>query len=100
MPKFNKEKKQKNYNIALYQPDELNELKRTVLEYVNRRTSIENEIETLKEDKKALREEFEEKLDLKTLELVEKHLRIRRGVAHKDTFDTFLALLQDPAEEQ
>ena len=69
------------------QPDELNDLGKTAREYVERKERIEHEIETLKEDLKALKEEFEEKIDMKELERVLKVLKIRSQVKHKDTFD-------------
>jgi len=85
----------KQYNIANLQPDEINDLRRVVREYAQRKQNILNEIETLKEDLKTLDQEFAEKLDLKTLKLVERHLNVMQGVAHKDTFDLFVEALED-----
>lgn len=99
MPKFMRKKKNVVKNVAEMQPDEINELRAVISEYAKRRNTIEREIETLKEDKKALREEFENKLDVKTLDLVEKHLRIKAAVEHADTFDLYLESLTDEASE-
>jgi uncharacterized protein (UPF0335 family) len=85
----------KNYNVAEMQPDELNELKKVVVEYVERRGRIENEVETLKGDIKTLEEEYASKLDLKTLKQVERYFRIRQGIAHRDTFDLFCEVLEN-----
>lgn len=89
-------KQAKNYNVATMQPDELGELKRLVREYVSRLDNIDNEIETLKEDKKMLKEEFEDKLDIRTLNIVLRILKVEAGIVHQDTYDTFYeALKQD-----
>jgi uncharacterized protein (UPF0335 family) len=87
----------KNYNVELMQPDELNSLKSLVKEFMERLENIDNELETLKEDRKELLEEFKGKLDMKTLQAVLKVLKIKQGVAHKDTFDVFMEVLTDPA---
>lgn len=92
-------KQPKNYNVHLMQPDELNELKRMVREYVRRMESIDNEIETLKEDKKVLKEEFEDRLDIRTLNAVLRILKIEAGVVHQDTYDTFYAALKDVGDQ-
>lgn len=93
-PCMARKKQAKNYNVGLMQPDELNELKRLVHEYVSRMENIDNEIELLKEDKKTLREEFEERLDIRTVEQVLRILRIEQGIVHKDTYDTFYDTLK------
>jgi len=88
----------KNYNVELMQPDELNSLKDLVKEFMNRLQNIDNEIETLKEDRKELIEEFKSKLDMKTLQAALRVVKIQQGVAHKDTFDVFLEVLTDPTK--
>lgn len=88
----------KQYNVASMQPDEINALRATVKEFMNRMSSVDNEIETLKEDRKALVEEFFEKLDLKTLQAALKVLKIQQGVQHKDTYDLFMEVLTDPTK--
>jgi uncharacterized protein (UPF0335 family) len=80
------------------QPDELNSLKDLVKEFMNRLQNIDNEIETLKEDRKELIEEFKSKLDMKTLQAALRVVKIQQGVAHKDTFDVFLEVLTDPTK--
>ena len=90
----------KNYNVATMQPDELGELKRLVREYVRRLDNIDNEIETLKEDKKVLKDEFAEKIDLRTLNIVLRILKIEAGIIHQDTYDTFYEALKDTEDEK
>lgn len=86
----------KNYNVAELQPDELNELKKLALEFVEKVQNIDNEIETLKMDRKEIFEEYSEKLDMKTLTAALRTLKIESTVAHKDTYDMFLEALKDP----
>lgn len=92
-------KQAKSFNVALMQPDELNELKRVAKEFVSRMETLDNEIEVLREDKKALKEEFEEKLDIRTLDQVLRIMRIEAGVVHKDTYETFYEALKDDVGE-
>lgn len=91
MPK----RQQKNYNIDLMQPDELGELNKLVKEFVSRIENVDNEIELLKQDRKDIVEEYSTKLDLKVLQAAIRVVKIKKGVAHKDTFDMFLEVL-DP----
>lgn len=86
----------KNYNVATLQPDELNELKKLALEFVEKVQNIDNEIETLKMDRKEIFEEYSEKLDMKTLTAALRTLKIESTVAHKDTYNMFLEALKDP----
>jgi hypothetical protein len=88
-------KKKSSFNVGEMQPDEINELKKVVGEFMTRLSNIENEVETLKEDRKTLIEEFGEKLDMKTLQMAIKQVKLQAGVAHKDTFDLFLEVLKD-----
>ena len=88
----------KNYNVAEMQPDELNELKKLTKEFIDRLSTVENEIETLKGDRKALIEEFKDKLDVKTLSAAMRVVKIQSQVAHRDTFDCFVEVLTDPTE--
>lgn len=78
-----------------HQPDEINELKKLVKEFIERATNIDNEIDLLKEDRKALVEEYAEKLDMKTLKAALQVIKIQKGVAHKDTYDLFVEALSD-----
>lgn len=77
------------------QPDEINELKKLVKEFVSRMETVENEIQTLKEDRKALIEEFSSKLDLKVLTAALKVVKIESTVDRKDTFDVFMEVLKE-----
>lgn len=88
----------KNDEAAQLQPDELGELKKIALEYVKRQETIDNEIETLKDDKKSLREEYEKRIDMKTLASVIRILKIEAGVKNKSTFDALMEVLKDPAQ--
>lgn len=88
----------KQYNVAEMAPDELNALRALVKEFMNRVSSVDNEIEQLKEDRKGLLEEYSDKLDMKTLQAALKVLKIQQGVQHKDTYDLFIEALTDPAQ--
>ncbi len=88
----------KNYNTGEMQPDELNALKALVQEFMNKVDSVDNEIETLKQDRKELLEEYADKLDMKTLQAAMRVIKIQRGVQHKDTFDVFIEALTDPEQ--
>jgi uncharacterized protein (UPF0335 family) len=86
-------KRPKNYNIAELQPDEINSLRSLVKEFMLKIESIDNEVELLKQDRKEVIEEYQEKLDMKTLQAALKVVKIQQGVEHKDTFDLFLEAL-------
>lgn len=87
-------------DVANEQPDELKLLKETVDEFMARLQAVDNEIETLKDDRKCLIEEYKEKLDMKTLQACLRVLKIQRAIEHKDTFDAMMDVLQDPSEKQ
>ena len=91
-----KSRKGKDYNVATLQPDELNDLKKVVAEYVRRKETVENDIAALKEDSKSLDEEYAEKLDVKTLAHVLRVLKIESKIAHKDAYDLYTEALKDP----
>ena len=97
MPK-RKNKNEQAINVADLQPDELNALKATVREFLDKVQSIDNEIDELKEDRNTVIDEYAEKLDMKTLQAALKVLKIQRGVAHRDSFDMFMEVLTDPAQ--
>ena len=86
----------KDENCFEHQPDELNDLKKTLKEFIDRRAVIINEIETLKEDLKDLVSEFKTRLDTKTLEAALKVLKIESNVKHRSTYDAMLEALKDP----
>lgn len=87
----------KNKNTADRQPTELGELKKVVDQFVDRWTTLQNEMETLKEDEKNLIEEFNDQLDMKTLKQAIRAVKIAKKVDHKDTFDSFVTILEDRA---
>lgn len=90
----------KQYNVAIMQPDEVGALRNLVKEFVTKIEAIDNEIELLKGDRKEIIEEYTSKLDLKVLQAAMKVVKIKQGVAHKDTFDLFLEVLEPtPSEE-
>jgi hypothetical protein len=78
------------------QPDEINQLRLVLQEYLTRKQNILNEIDTLKGDLKTLDEEFADKLDIKHIKLAEKHFNVQANVTHKDTFDLFVEAMGDP----
>lgn len=88
----------KTTSVADMQPDELKALKVTVKEFMERLMTIKSEQETLKDDEKALIEEFSDKIDMKTLKAAMRVVKIQSQVAHKDAFDNFIEILTDPAQ--
>lgn len=87
--------RQKTYNLAELQPDEINELKAIVREYYNRLNNIESEMKTLREARSDLVEEFKNKLDMRTLSIVIKILKAEDSVQHRDTFDLYREATKD-----
>jgi uncharacterized protein (UPF0335 family) len=83
----------KNYNTAEMQPDELNALKALVEEFLGKVQNIDNEIQLLKDDRKELFEEYSDRLDMKTLKAALSIIKIQKGVAHADTFEMFMEVL-------
>jgi hypothetical protein len=77
------------------QPDEINELTALVVEFVDRFKNIENEITLLKESQKELLEEYSDRLDVKTLQAAMRTVKIKKKVSYKDTFDTFVDILEE-----
>lgn len=97
MAKKSKSKQEpKCYNVDLMQPDEVNSLKRLVVEFVQKAQTIENEIATLNEDQKVLVEQYSDRLDMKTLKMAMQVVKLKARVQHKDTFDLFSEALLDP----
>jgi len=86
-------KRPKNYNVAELQPDEINSLRSLVKEFMLKIESVDNEIELLKQDRKEIIEEYQDKLDMKTLQAALKVVKIQQGVEHKDAYDLFLEAL-------
>jgi len=77
------------------QPTDLNELGKLVETFMERYTNLENEIALLKEDQKNLVDEFSDELDVKTLRQAIRAINIKKKVEHKDTFDTFVEILDN-----
>lgn len=76
------------------QPDELNELAAIVTEFTSRLAVLDAHMEGLREDRKALVEEFKEKLDMKTLNAAMKIVKTKRSTEHKHTLDQFLEIIE------
>jgi hypothetical protein len=68
--------------------------KELIAEFVKRFQTLEDESEIIKQGKKDLKEEFKEKIDLKTLDKVIRVLKIRVKVEHQDTFDSMMEQLE------
>lgn len=80
---------------AELEPQEQGELKQLLQQFMDRYTSVENEMELLKEDAKNLLEEFEDRLDTKTLKQAIRIVRAKRKVKHQDTFERYESVLDD-----
>ena len=83
--------------VAELMPDELNALKALVKEFMGKIETTDNEIAQLKEDRKEIIEEFSDRLDMKTLQLALKCLKLQNSVARRDAFDLFMEVLTDPS---
>lgn len=82
-------------SVADRQPTEIGELKALVSEFMERYGNVENELELLKTDLKELVEEYSDRLDTKTLQQAIRVVKAQRKVKHKDTFDTFVTILDE-----
>ena len=80
--------------LADEQPTSITELQPIVEDFVKRLRVIENEIKLLNDDKKQLVEEFGPKLDVKTLKAAIRVVELREKISHKDTFDSFVEVLE------
>ena len=85
----------KDIDVAALQPDELHSLKEVMREFITRLSNIDNELETLRLDRKELIEEFSDKLDVKMLQLAMKIIKAESEVDRKGAYDTFKDLLKD-----
>lgn len=81
--------------VAQRQPLELNELKNLLKEFLERHRNVENEITLLKEDLKTLIEEYEDRVDSKTLKKAIRLMKIIDSVENKDTFDLYTSVLEE-----
>ena len=75
-------------------PENFNDLKPIVSEFVQRMRNLENEEVELREQKKELVDEYSTKLDTKTLKLALRLVDIKKKVTHKHYFDLFLEILE------
>lgn len=75
-------------------PAGITQLEPIVREFVEKLKSIKNEQELLKEDEKALLEEYAEKLDMKTLKAAMRVVAVREKIERKDAFDTLVEVLE------
>jgi uncharacterized protein (UPF0335 family) len=76
------------------QPTSVTDLEPLVKEFMDKLKRIDSEIELLTLDRKELFEEYKEKIDMKTLKQAIRVAAIREKVERKDTFDTFVHLLE------
>lgn len=81
-----------------HEPQELGELRKVLSEFVQRFTHVENEIANLKEDQKTLIEDYEDKLDIKTLKQAMRIVKAKRKVQHLDTFEKYEDILSEMGE--
>jgi len=81
--------------VAELEPQEQGELKQLLQQFMDRYTRVENEMELLKEDAKSLLEEFEDRLDTKTLKAAIRIVRAKRKIKHQDTFERYESVLDD-----
>jgi uncharacterized protein (UPF0335 family) len=86
-------KNKQQVDVGSLSPDEINALRAVVKEFMDRMQNVENEISTLKDDRKALVEEYADKLDLKTLNAALKVIKIQSEVEHRGAFDLFIEAL-------
>ena len=87
--------KKQHIDVAAMQPDELNVLKVEVVEFVKRLENLDNEIACLRDDKKQLKEDFADKLDVPTLDKVLRVLKVESDVKHRHTYDCFMEVLRE-----
>ena len=79
--------------VAPRQPMELGALTKVVGEFMERYERTDQELDLLKEDQKNLKEEFSDRLDLKTLNQAIRTIKIKKKVEHKVTYDSFVEIL-------
>jgi len=89
-----KRKSIKQEEVANSQPMSITELQPIVEEFMKKLSVIKQEQETLKEDEKALLEEYSDRLDIKTLKLAMRSVDLNAKVERKETFDLFVETLE------
>mgnify|MGYP000861728171 CR=1 FL=1 len=72
------------------------DLETHVKEFLERLKNIDNEIEMLGEDRKALQEEFSDRIDMKTMKKAMSVAKIKSSVDNKGTFDEYSELIESP----
>ena len=77
------------------QPSSITDLEPLVKEFIDELRRIDSEIEILSLDRKELFEKYAEKIDVKTLRQAMRVQAIRDKVSRKDTFDTFVHILEE-----
>jgi uncharacterized protein (UPF0335 family) len=82
-------------SVADMQPDEITALRAIVKEFMDKVSALDNEVEQLKEDRKEIIEEYSDRLDMKTLQIALRVLKLQNNVAHKDSYDLFIEVLTD-----
>lgn len=81
--------------MALQSEEDVQNELATVREYLKRARLIKSEIKVLQEDLKELNEEFKDKIDMKTLKLAVTVVNATAKVAHKHTFESIVAELEN-----
>lgn len=77
------------------EPSETGDLKKLLSEFIERFTHIENEIDGLKEDQKSLLEDYDDRLDTKTLKQAIRIVKAKRKIQHLDTFEKYEEILSE-----
>mgnify|MGYP000532333582 CR=1 FL=1 len=92
-------KRKQEEEVANQMPMNVADLEPIVKEFIEKMNTIKQEEETLKEDRKALIEEYKEKLDVKTLNQAMKVCDLKAKVDRKETFDLFVRVLSGEVGE-
>lgn len=77
------------------QPTSITDLEPLIKEFISELKRIDSEIEILSLDRKELFEKYAEKIDVKTLKQAMRVQAIKDKVSRKDTFDTFVQILEE-----
>jgi uncharacterized protein (UPF0335 family) len=77
------------------QPTSITDLEPLIKEFISELKRIDSEIEILTLDRKELFEKYAEKIDIKTLKQAMRVQAIKDKVSRKDTFDTFVQILEE-----
>jgi len=88
-----KKNKKTSVDIAALQPDELKALKEVVMSFIHRIENIDSQIDGLKTDRKDVISDYEDKLDVKTLNAALRIVKIRSKCDYRETLDMFVETL-------